>query len=82
MVLLAGAAVAVGGYIGAWIAGRREIRHGLYVGGLTLLAGLAWGNINFGPSDPLVFRIALLAVALPGGWAGGWLRARKRSQEE
>jgi hypothetical protein len=77
LVMLAAMASVVGGYVGAWIAGRREIRHGLYVGGLTLLAGLAWGNVRFGPNDPLLFRIALLAVALPAAGAGGWLRARR-----
>jgi hypothetical protein len=79
LVLVAILAGVAGGYAGAWIAGRREIRHGLYVGGLTALIGLAWGNVNFAQSDPLVFRIALIVVALPAGYAGGWLRARRRS---
>ena len=77
LVLLATLAGVAGGYAGAWIAGRREIRHGLYVGGLTALVGLAWGNVNFAQNDPLAFRIVLIIVALPAGYAGGWLRARR-----
>ena len=79
LVLLATLAGVAGGYAGAWIAGRREIRHGLYVGGLTALVGLAWGNVNFAQNDPLAFRMALIIVALPAGYAGGWLRARRTS---
>jgi putative membrane protein (TIGR04086 family) len=79
LVLIAILAGVVGGYTGAWIAGRREIRHGLYVGGLTALVGLAWGNVNFAQNDPLAFRIALIIVALPAGYMGGRLRARRMS---
>jgi hypothetical protein len=42
LVLLATLAGVAGGYVGAWIAGKREIRHGLYVGGLTLWWDLRW----------------------------------------
>jgi hypothetical protein len=78
LVWLATLAGVAGGYAGAWIAGQREIRHGLYVGGLTALMALAWGNVNFAQNDPLAFRIALIVVALPAGYAGGWLRARRQ----
>jgi len=78
LVLLATLAGVAGGYAGAWIAGRREIRHGLYVGGLTAVIGLAWGNVDFAQSDPLTFRIALIAVALPAAYVGGWLRAQRQ----
>lgn len=81
MVMMAGAAGICGGYVGAWIAGRREIRHGFYIGGLTLLVGLAWGNVNFGANDPAAFRIALLVIALPAAYAGGWLRAQSRKRK-
>jgi uncharacterized protein YneF (UPF0154 family) len=76
LAILAGVA---GGYAGAWVAGKREIRHGLYVGGLTALMGLVWGNVNFAQNDSLAFRVALIVVALPAGYAGGWLRARRKS---
>lgn len=75
LVLLASLAGVAGGYASAWIAGRREIRHGLYVGGLTALIGLGWGNVNFAQSDPLAFRITLIVIALPSALFGGWLRA-------
>ena len=78
LMLLATLAGVAGGYAGAWIAGKREVRHGLYVGGLTLLVGLAWGNVNFAQNDPLAFRVALIVAALPAGYAGGWLRARRQ----
>jgi putative membrane protein (TIGR04086 family) len=78
LILIAILAGIAGGYTGAWIAGRREIRHGLYVGGLTALVGLAWGNVNFAQSDPLAFRIALIVIAPPSAFLGGWLRAHRQ----
>lgn len=76
LILGAIAAGICGGYAGAWIGGERPVRHALYVGGLTLLIGIAWGNVHYVWNDPLAFRVMLLIVAVPAAVLGGALRRR------
>jgi hypothetical protein len=66
---------AAGGWLAARIAGRSGIAHGLALGALLTLAGVA-NNLMVPP--PLWFWFASLAVLLPSAYAGARL-ARPRA---
>ena len=60
----------VGGRVAAWIAARAMTAHGLVVGVLLTLAGIA-NNLMIPP--PLWFWVASLAVMIPAAWVGARL---------
>lgn len=66
-------------YLTAYLAPCRPIAHAMVGGGLGFLAALA-GAIatwNAGPAyEPHWYPVALVVLALPQSWFGGWLRAR------
>ena len=59
-----------GGFVAAWIGRRAPIVHGLVLGGLLTLAGIA-NNLMLPP--PLWFWIATLVVFFPAAYAGARL---------
>ena len=67
-------------YLTAYLAPYRPIAHALVGGGIGFLASLA-GAIatwNVGPAyGPHWYPIALVVLALPQSWLGGWLRQRQ-----
>lgn len=71
----------VGGYVAARFAPDRPLMHALILGAIGLaLAGLgAAVTWNAGPAfDPKWYPLALVVVALPSSWWGGWLFQRTR----
>lgn len=59
-----------GGWVAARVSGRAGVRHGLVLGLLLTLAGIA-NNLMLPP--PLWFWVAGLVVMLPAAWAGAKL---------
>jgi hypothetical protein len=60
----------VGGWVAARVAGRAGVRHGLVLGLLLTMAGVA-NNLMLPP--PLWFWVLGLIVMLPAAWAGAKL---------
>jgi len=72
----------LGGYLTAWLAPERPMRHVLALGAIGIVAGAAGVavSVRMGPElGPLWYPIALLVEALPCVWLGGWLRERARA---
>ena len=67
-------------YLTAYLAPYRPIAHAMVGGAFGLAASLA-GAIatwNAGPAyGPHWYPVALIVLALPQSWLGGWLRARQ-----
>lgn len=67
-------------YLTAYLAPYRPIAHAMIGGALGFLASLA-GAIatwNAGPAyGPHWYPVALILLALPQAWLGGWLRERQ-----
>jgi len=67
-------------YLTAYLAPYRPIAHAMVGGGFGFAASLA-GAIatwNAGPAyGPHWYPVALIVLALPQSWLGGWLRARR-----
>jgi hypothetical protein len=67
-------------YITAYLAPYRPIAHAMVSGAFGFAASLA-GAIatwNAGPAyGPHWYPVALIVLALPQSWLGGWLRARR-----
>lgn len=69
------------GVFGCWVAARlapaRPMAHAMVLGviGLVLsLAGLVVAQKQGPELGPLWYSIAIVAIALPCAWAGGWIR--------
>ena len=69
----------VGGWTAARLAGRAKIGHGLVLGALLTLAGVA-NNLMLPP--PLWFWIASLAVLLPAAYLGARLAPVRKERSE
>jgi hypothetical protein len=66
-----------GGFVAAWIGRRAPVVHGLVLGGLLTLAGIA-NNLMLPP--PLWFWIATLVVFVPSAYFGARLAPKKSMQ--
>jgi hypothetical protein len=67
----------VGGYITAWLAPERPVKHALILGvvGLVLSVAGAVGTWNAGPEfGPRWYPLVLVLIAVPTAWLGGKLR--------
>jgi hypothetical protein len=70
----------VSGYVAARLAAEAPMRHALIVGGIGFVLSLvgAVATWNKGPAfGPHWYPLALVVVALPCAWVGGWLRERQ-----
>jgi hypothetical protein len=76
----------VGGYVTGWIAGRAEVTHGVVLGGLGLVVGLAMtlpallGLVPVPPEQSLPpwYAVACFLSAITGPTLGGCLRSLSR----
>lgn len=64
----------LGGYVAAWLAGRRPVAHGLAVG--VVLALGATLSLLFG-KGAIWSQVAALGLMAPCAVLGGWLRAKR-----
>ena len=67
-------------YLTAYLAPYRPIAHAMIGGAFGFLASLAGaiGTWNGGPAyEPHWYPVALVVLALPQAWIGGWLRSRQ-----
>jgi hypothetical protein len=70
----------VGGYIAAWLAPYRPVKHALILGsiGFVLATAGAAATWNKGPEfGPRWYPLAIMGNAVPCAWAGGKLFARR-----
>jgi hypothetical protein len=66
-----------GGYIAAWLAPDRPLRHALLLGVIGMLVSIVGAVLtwNRGPAfGPRWYPLALIALAIPCAWFGGKLR--------
>jgi hypothetical protein len=67
----------VGGYITAQLAPDRPVRHALILGFVGFVVSTAGAVLTWrlGPEfGPHWYPLALVVLAIPSSWAGGWLR--------
>ena len=69
------------GVLGCWVTARlapdRPMAHAMVLGAIGFvfsLAGLVFAQKQGPELGPLWYSIAIVAIALPCAWAGGWLR--------
>lgn len=70
-------------YLTAYLAPYRPIEHAMIGGAFGFLASLAGviATWNAGPAyEPHWYPVALVILALPQAWIGGWMRARQLSR--
>ena len=65
-----------GGYITARLAPRRPLAHAVVLGVIGIVAGTA-GAVAMWELGDLWYPIALVLLALPSTWLGGWLFSRR-----
>jgi hypothetical protein len=68
--------IAMGGYAGALLAGRSEMKHALSVGALSIAAGILEA-LYFAGEQPLWYSIGLMFLSIPAALAGGYFRVRQ-----
>ncbi len=67
-----------GGYLTAWLAPSRPMRHALALGAAGMLVGTVGLVVTWGRElGPTWYPIAIVAMALPCVWAGAALRLRQ-----
>jgi hypothetical protein len=67
-------------YLTAWLAPHRPLQHAMIGGALGFVVGVVGTVVtwNGGPAfQPHWYPIALVFLALPQAWLGGWLRVRQ-----
>ena len=69
------AAAFAGGYLAAWLAGRKPLLHGVAVAGV-LAAGATVSLASTLGHGAIWSQVAALALMAPGAALGGWARAR------
>lgn len=67
----------LGGFVTAYIAGRKELQHALALGVLQLTMGIM-ATIQFFDTAPLWFHVACMSLLVPANIAGGWLRLTQK----
>jgi hypothetical protein len=65
-----------GGYIAARLAPRRPLAHAVALGVIGIVAGTA-GAVAMWQMGDQWYPIALVLLALPSTWLGGWLFSRR-----
>lgn len=65
-----------GGYITARLAPRRPLAHAVVLGVIGIVAGSA-GTVAMWQTGDQWYPIALVLLALPSTWLGGWLFSRR-----
>jgi len=65
-----------GGYVAAWVAGRRPWAHGIAVAALLALGAAVSLAMTLG-RGAVWSQVAALVLMAPGAVAGGWIRARR-----
>jgi hypothetical protein len=68
--------IAMGGYTGALLAGRSEMKHALSVGALSIAAGILEA-FYFAGEQPLWYSIGLMFLSIPAALVGGYFRVRQ-----
>jgi hypothetical protein len=69
-----------GAYLTARLAPSRPMLHVMFLGGLGFIASLAGAIATWNKMEiygPHWYPVALVVLALPQSWLGGWLRERK-----
>jgi hypothetical protein len=69
----------VGGYLTAWLAPCRPLRHAVVLGVVGVLLSV-YGAVSSWGRTPGWFTVALVVVVLPASALGGWLRVRTSRQ--
>jgi hypothetical protein len=64
----------VGSYIAARLAPDRPMQHALALGAIGLVLSTV-GAIVMWDAGPAWYSLAIIAIAMPCAWAGGWLHA-------
>lgn len=78
--ILGGLCTVLGGYVGARYAGDHFVRHGAFIGCVSLLLALiGFALLPSGSSAPLWYDLLGLAVLIPCGAAGGWLAEQRNA---
>lgn len=77
MIIIGLAFTVLGGYVAGRVSSTHEVIHGLIVGAISLLIGLA----SFG-SLPLWYDIVSLVVVIPCGMLGGWIAVKNRQRSQ
>jgi len=70
----------LGSYVTARLAPGRPMQHALVLGGVGMAVSLlgAVATWNRGPAfGPHWYPVALIVLAIPSAWLGGWLRVRQ-----
>lgn len=67
----------LGGFVTAYIAGRKEIQHAFALGVLQLTMGII-ATIQFFDTAPLWFHIACMSLLIPANLLGGQLRVMQK----
>jgi hypothetical protein len=71
---------AVGGYLTAWLAPSKPIAHALVLGLLGTLASSLGAVANWSKAAGHEwYPIALIVIAIPACWLGGWLYVRSKA---
>lgn len=70
---------ALGGYVAALIAQRKEILHAFVLGVLQLLMGIV-ATIYFFDTAPLWWHLTFLTLLIPANIFGGWLRQTQKDK--
>ncbi|HEX8492046.1 MAG TPA: hypothetical protein VF658_04335 [Pyrinomonadaceae bacterium] len=70
---------ALGGYVAALIARRKEILHAFVLGVIQLLMGIV-ATIYFFDTAPLWWHLTFLALLIPANVFGGWLRLNQKDK--
>jgi len=65
-----------GGYVTAWLAPDRPMRHALVLGAIGFVLSIA-GAAAMWDVGPAWFPLAIIATAIPSAWAGAKLRGLK-----
>ena len=66
----------LGGYVTAWIAGRKEILHALALGVIQLAMGIV-ATISHSDAAPIWYHALFLVLLIPANVLGGYLRANR-----
>ena len=73
MMIIGLAFTVLGGYVAGRVSKAYEVTHGLIVGAISILIGLAsWGSL------PLWYDITAMVTVAPCGMLGGWIAKKNR----
>jgi hypothetical protein len=64
------------GYLTAWLAPSRKLAHAVWLGAIGTVLGIVGAVTMWGLGDQW-YPIALVVLAVPSTWLGGWLRVNR-----